>query len=82
MEKIKRLRQECGVSQKELADKINVHKTVYSQMENGKLIPNNKEEKKAMAVDILYPLLIKKIIAKREELESLENFSLQFKSKQ
>jgi len=82
MEKIKRLRQECGVSQKELADKINVHKTVYSQMENGKLIPNNKEEKKAMAVDILYPLLIKKIISKREELESLENFSLQFKSKQ
>lgn len=78
MEKIKKLRQEIGMSQKALSEKISIHKTTYSQIENGKLIITNKEKIKERAVDILYPLLMKKIIEQREELERLESFSLQF----
>jgi len=80
MEKIKKLRQEVGMSQKELIVKLGVRQSHYSSLENGVYKPSNKEKIKEQAVNILYPLLIKKIISKREELESLENFSLQFKS--
>lgn len=78
MEKIKKLRKEVGMSQSQLAKLVNMCQTNYNKVENGKLIPNNKERIKADAIEILYPLLIKKIIQQREELERLEAFSLQF----
>lgn len=78
MEKIKKLRREVGMSQTELARLINMCQTNYNKVENEKSIPNNKEKIKSDAIEVLYPLLIKKIVAQREELDRLESFSLQF----
>ena len=78
MEKIKELRKEVGMSRKQLSDLLQVGQHHYTSLEN--CLYGDKERVKDKAVEILYPLLIKKIISKREELESLENFSLQFKS--
>jgi len=79
MEKIKKLRKEVNMSQKELINLLGIRQSHYSSLENGVYFPNNREKIKDRAIEILYPLLIKKILQKREELESLESFSLQFK---
>lgn len=81
MEKVKALRKEVGMKQKELADKLNIVQQTYSNIESGYYSPKNKEKTKEQAVDILYPLLIKKIISVREDLERLESMSLMFRSK-
>jgi len=78
MEKIRRLRVETGTSQKTLAADLKMSRPSYANAENGRYIPNDIEGIKERAVKILKPLLIKKILAVREDLERLENISLQF----
>lgn len=79
MEKVKKLRKEVGMKQCELARMLGIVHQTFSNIESGYYSPKNKELTKEKAVDILYPLLIKKIIKQREELERLETFSLQFR---
>lgn len=81
MEKVKKLRQELGISQKELIHKLGVRQSHYSSLENGVYKPNNKERIKEQAIEILYPILMKKLLSAREEVERLENMSLQFNPK-
>lgn len=76
MGKIKRLRIEAGVSQQELARQLQVKQSHYSNIEND--VYKDKDNLKDMAVDILFPIFMKKLHAQREELERLESFSLQF----
>lgn len=78
MEKVKKLRKEVGMKQKDLAEKLNIVHQTYSNIETGYYSPKNKEKINEMAVDILFPLFMKKLKAHREELDRLESFSLQF----
>lgn len=79
MEKVKKLRKEIGLKQGDLAIKLNKTKQNYSNIENGVLKPKNLDKIRQDAIDLMLPVLIKKILAARDELERLETFSLQFK---
>ncbi len=77
MEKVKRLRKEVGMKQSELAFNLGYCQSNYSKIENGKLITNTMPKLEEDAVKILKPLLIKKILFIREDLERLEYLLLQ-----
>lgn len=77
MEKVKRLRQEVGMKQSELAAELRQCQSNYSKMENGKLITNTILSLEEKAIKILKPLLIQKIIRMQSEVERLEYLLLQ-----
>lgn len=59
---IKVLREDVGVKQTELAEKLGLCQTNYSKIENGKLIPNSIDDLKKKALNILKPYLYSKIL--------------------
>jgi transcriptional regulator with XRE-family HTH domain len=61
MRKIKELRKELGIKQVYFADKLEIQRAYYANVENGRLIPKNIEEIKREASKILFQLLSKKI---------------------
>ena len=79
MDRIKKLRKEVGVKQIEMSLLMGMKNPNYSNIENGKYIPNNLEVLKKKAVKILMPLLVTKIMTTRDELNRLEWLSTQFK---
>lgn len=81
MDKVKKLRKEVGMKSRELAEKLEIVHQTYSNIETGYYSPKDKERTKERAIDILYPLLMKKLLLAREEVERLENMSLMFNVK-
>lgn len=72
MKDVKQLRKVCKVSQVQMANDLGIDQSNYCNIENGKLIPNNLEEIKEKAIDILYPTFIKILLVKNSELYNLK----------
>jgi len=79
MDRIRKLRKECGISQKTMASELGMLSQNYWLIEHGRWIPNDIEDIKAKAVKFLMPLLVQKIMTVREDLNRLEWLSTQFK---
>lgn len=71
MKDVKELRKAVGMKQCDLAQKLGIGQSNYSNMENGKMITNKLEEIKRRAFDVLLPLLEEKVQTKQQELYSL-----------
>jgi len=78
MERIRKLRKEVGVSQKELALEIGLVHQYYSSIETGFVITRQPEHIEQRAIKYLKPKLIDKIISAQAELERLEYLLLQY----
>ena len=78
MEKVKRLRKETGLKQKEMAEKMEMHYSNYANLENGRYVPANIKELESKAVKILKPHLLKKVLDIGDEYERLQMLMLQF----
>lgn len=74
---IKVLREDVGMKQYVLAEKLGICQTNYSKIESGKLIPNSIEDLKKKALDILKIPLENEILNQRVKLSLLE-FNLRF----
>ncbi len=81
MDKVKRLRKEVGMSQKEIVNLLGVKQSHYSSLENGVYFPRNRAEIKEEALEILKPLLVKKLLDAQEEVDRLESLIIQYSNK-
>lgn len=79
MEKVKKIRIEVGMTQKQLAHELSINHTNFNKIEAGKLIPNTINDIEKRAIKILMPLLVNKIMLLREEMNRLEWLTTQIK---
>ena len=71
MERVKKLRKLCRVTQVELANELGIEQSNYCNMENGKLIPNSIKQIESKAISILLNRLNIIIEDKTSELNEL-----------
>jgi len=80
MERVKKLRKEVGIKQKDMAEALGINHPNYANLENGRYIPNGIKEIEKEAISILKPLLMVKILSTDKELDRLKSLMIQYQN--